>query len=620
MKAILGVLALVLMASSASAQSIRPLSGNGAVVAPTATTPTIELVVRNGSGSPAPNVTVTFAQYCTYRMRGEAPPYACVSGSGPAVTAVTDAVGRVSTPPYVADALALGNAWVTASAEVDGQVVSGVFYWTVGTTPRSPLQVVSGNNQVLLIATPAVPLVARVRDDFGQPLQGIHTSFVDACATTAGSPCLLAPVTTPQLVSDASGIVSSGVRVANDFAGAYRIGVYVEGAESTSVLYFDVVNVFPAYTATSRTRTGSEAFLRMTPPSPHCSIARMQPVPDSLVSDVPHMLAVPEGVIELNIENCPAGSKLVFSLQHPGGFPEGARVWVARPQWQALASTNTIEGFWEFSITDGGTGDADGQADGKIHALFAVAFGDPAAPNFQDLWWAGYEENGWGMSIVQHRDQLFAVIFAYDAAGQPTWYVMSGGSWNAARDTYTGAIYSPRGRPLNEHTAANLVMGAPVGTMALTFSDVMSLRAAIAFGTNNINPTIKFLERQLFGPRETRQVGRMDDMWWAGVQRAGWGLAIHQQYASLFSVLFTYGTDGKPVWYPMPSGTWTSNNVWEGHVYKPSGPMWPAPYDPALFVITAVGSFKLDFGNGAAIFDFSAEGRTSHFPITRMGF
>jgi hypothetical protein len=148
----------------------------------------------------------------------------------------------------------------------------------------------------------------------------------------------------------------------------------------------------------------------------------------------------------------------------------------------------------------------------------------------------------------------------------------------------------------------------------------MNMRMAIALGGNTNNPTIKFLERQLFGPRDARNVGRMDDMWWAGVTRNGWGLVIHQQYSALFSVLFTYGTDGKPIWFAMPSGEWTAMNVYEGLVYKPSGPSWPTPYDAGLFVANTVGSFKLDFANGAATFDFTAEGRRSNFPIQRMGF
>ena len=56
-------------------------------------------------------------------------------------------------------------------------------------------------------------------------------------------------------------------------------------------------------------------------------------------------------------------------------------------------------------------------------------------------------ENGWGMSVVQHRDLLFSVIYAYDAAGKPIWYVMPGGTWNEAKTAFRGALYVPTGTP-----------------------------------------------------------------------------------------------------------------------------------------------------------------------------
>src|SRR2546430_9618068 len=62
-----------------------------------------------------------------------------------------------------------------------------------------------------------------------------------------------------------------------------------------------------------------------------------------------------------------------------------------------------------------------------------------------DLWWNS-SENGWGIQFVQRGSTMFATIFVYDAAGNPTWYVatMSGTKANGVL-TFTGDLYSTHG-------------------------------------------------------------------------------------------------------------------------------------------------------------------------------
>jgi hypothetical protein len=89
-------------------------------------------------------------------------------------------------------------------------------------------------------------------------------------------------------------------------------------------------------------------------------------------------------------------------------------------------------GVAEFEVTpDARIGDYEIEFTwrGKSQRLAMTA---PANP-LKDMWWSGSAENGWGMSIVQHDDVLFGVIYAYDAGGKPTWFVMPGGDWNAAK-------------------------------------------------------------------------------------------------------------------------------------------------------------------------------------------
>ena len=223
------------------------------------------------------------------------------------------------------------------------------------------------------------------------------------------------------------------------------------------------------------------------------------------------------------------------------------------------------------------------------------------------------------MSIVQHgREALFVVIFAYDASGEPTWYVMPGGAWNE-RAGISGALYSPRGRPIHEHTSANLQVGPPVGSATIEFSDVMNARMILRVGNTE---TVKFIQRQMFGAREARELPALGDMWWAGSGRNGWGLVLQKQRSSIFGLLFTYRPDGMPTWYAMPQGLWPADDTYEGLVYRTKSSPWPMPYDPSKFTSTPLGAFKLKFANGnsAATFDFGADGRTSSFPISRQPF
>jgi hypothetical protein len=74
------------------------------------------------------------------------------------------------------------------------------------------------------------------------------------------------------------------------------------------------------------------------------------------------------------------------------------------------------------------------------------ASGDATPPVRSDLWWGGASQNGWGITVLQQANTLFAVWYTYDASGNRTWYVMPGGAWTAS-DTYEGALYRTTGSP-----------------------------------------------------------------------------------------------------------------------------------------------------------------------------
>ncbi len=214
--------------------------------------------------------------------------------------------------------------------------------------------------------------------------------------------------------------------------------------------------------------------------------------------------------------------------------------------------------------------------------------------SYQDLWWAGPQENGWGVSIVQRGLSLFASMYIYDETGRPQWVALLGGAWNADFTAYTGPLYIPQGSSFAAYDPARFVVGAPVGTGTLTFTG--SGTARLDYTIRGVSGT-KNIVRQPYGSPDATPVGHFADLWWAGVSQNGWGITISQQYRTLFAVWFTYDTQGRNTWFVVPGGTWTAGNIFTGTAYRTSSSPWVgAPYDPSRFAIQPVGTVTFTFG------------------------
>ena len=263
--------------------------------------------------------------------------------------------------------------------------------------------------------------------------------------------------------------------------------------------------------------------------------------------------------------------------------------------------------------------DGDLVADGVITAYGGLAVAPPWYFELQDLWWGGLGENGWGVSIVQHDEKLFAVIFAYDGNGMPTWYVMPGGQWNAGRTVFTGALYSPRGAPYTAYDPARLDVGPSVGTLTLTFAD--ATHATLDYLINGMAGR-KQITRQQFAQvlANTRPI--VGDMWWGGERQSGWGIAILQQFGTLFAAWFTYNEKGEPTWFVMPAGSWTATDTFEGRIYRTSSSRWLAmAYNTTSFRVADVGTFRVRFlTTDTAVFEWTIDGRSGSLPLSRQAF
>jgi hypothetical protein len=282
------------------------------------------------------------------------------------------------------------------------------------------------------------------------------------------------------------------------------------------------------------------------------------------------------------------------------------------------ASANTGQGgSAEFTVTpDARLGDyqVELQFRDRVQRFAVKALASP----WQDMWWAGWEENGWGMSVVQHGDVLFSVIYAYDSGGKPIWYVMPGGAWNAAHTAYSGALYVPHGTPFTAYDASRLAAGDPVGQATVDFTDPANVVLSYTIGGVQGR---KSISRQPFGPVDPSGGIVVGDMWWGGPQQNGWGVAVLQQYRSLFVVWFTYDASGAPTWLVVPAGFWSDAQTWEGRVYRTTSSPWLGrAYDKSLFTNTEAGLVRLHFSGDTGTLDYTIDGRSGSIPLSRQPF
>lgn len=112
------------------------------------------------------------------------------------------------------------------------------------------------------------------------------------------------------------------------------------------------------------------------------------------------------------------------------------------------------------------------------------------------------------------------------------------------------------------------------------------------------------------------------DLWWSPSE-SGWGLSLfHGPFNDVFGTWMVYGTDGKPTWYLLGSGKWTSANsltTYEAQIFRTSGPHFAQIFDPRRVGLEKVGTAQIQFRDSMnATFRFDVEGVSGLKNITRM--
>jgi chitinase len=238
--------------------------------------------------------------------------------------------------------------------------------------------------------------------------------------------------------------------------------------------------------------------------------------------------------------------------------------------------------------------------------------------DYQDMWWAGQQENGWGLTITQHQDALFLAWYIYDSSGTPLWVVMPSGQWNAAHTTYSGALYVPSGSWYGNYQVGRFTANASVGNASIAFTSTSA--GTLTYSVNGVSGS-KAISRLAFGPVNTAPITNYMDMWWGGQAENGWGVVLTQQYHNIFAAWYTYDASGVTTWLVMPDGTW-SGNTYTGALYRTRGaPLLGTAYNPSALVVTQAGTLTLTFTDAnTATMTYTVDGLTQTKPLTRLPF
>ncbi len=105
--------------------------------------------------------------------------------------------------------------------------------------------------------------------------------------------------------------------------------------------------------------------------------------------------------------------------------------------------------------------------------------------DYTGLWW-NPAESGWGLTITQENDKLFAAWYVYDPAGRAAWYTLQPGSWEIVAAgqpglpltnfAYTGPVYKTTGPYWANPFSPSSVSTTQVGTGKLTFTSYNQVR------------------------------------------------------------------------------------------------------------------------------------------------
>jgi hypothetical protein len=150
---------------------------------------------------------------------------------------------------------------------------------------------------------------------------------------------------------------------------------------------------------------------------------------------------------------------------------------------------------------------------------------------------------------------------------------------------------------------------------------IVTVQNRLASGSCSLNVSGTF---EVLAANTTAAVPAFDysDLWWNAAE-PGWGVNLVQHASNVvFAVMYTYDAGGKPTWFALPGGSWTSPTTYTGALYRVTGPAFTTPaFNPASVNARAVGTATFSFsGRDAGTFTFSVDGQQVVKAITRQAF
>lgn len=209
--------------------------------------------------------------------------------------------------------------------------------------------------------------------------------------------------------------------------------------------------------------------------------------------------------------------------------------------------------------------------------------------NYQGLWWNA-SEDGWGMSLTQHGNLLFAAIYTYDSNKNPVWYVIP--NCPITTNNCTGDIFKVSGAtPPTLPWNGNSKLVEKVGTGSLSFTN--SSAGNFSFTLNGVSAS-KAITLQPLATGTTPPAIDYTDLWWNS-NESGWGLSISQQFNIVFAAWYTYDADGKPIWYVAPNCPLVSGGCTSAFYRVSGATAITTAWNAAGKVVEPVGTMTLSF-------------------------